>query len=80
MQVNNAYIYSSPQFRKPGKISFVALNRIREFNSQLTAVQELDVSGRLRAEFARTRAARDAAADPPKFIVQAGMIELAPNL
>jgi len=60
-QVNNAFTYNSPQLRNPGDFSFVALNGIREYNMQLTAVQELDLSGRLRAELARAHADRDAA-------------------
>jgi outer membrane protein len=62
VQVNNTFIYNSPQLGNPGEFSFVALNGIREYNSQLIAVQDLDVSGRLRAELARARADRDAAA------------------
>jgi outer membrane protein len=60
-QINNTYTYNSPQLRNPDEFSFVALNGIREYNMQLTAVQELDISGRLRAELARARADRDAA-------------------
>jgi len=62
VQVNNTYTYNSPQLHNPGEISFIAFNGICEYNSQLTAVQELDISGRLRAELARARADRDAAA------------------
>jgi outer membrane protein TolC len=51
VQLNNAFTYNSPQLGDPGEFSFVALNGIREYNSQLSAVQELDVSGRLRADW-----------------------------
>ena len=60
-RMNNAFTYNSPQLNNPDEISFVALNGIREYNLQLTAVQDLDVSGRLRAGLARARADRDAA-------------------
>jgi outer membrane protein len=59
--LNNAYTYNSPQLHNPDEFSFIALNGIREYNTQLTAIQELDISGRLRAELARARADRDAA-------------------
>jgi outer membrane protein TolC len=61
-QINNAFTYNSPQLHNREEFSFVALNGIREYNMQLTAVQDLDVSGKLRAELARARADRDAAA------------------
>jgi outer membrane protein len=60
-QLNNAFAYNSPHLRNPGEFSFIALNGIREYNMQLTAIQELDFSGRLRAELERARADRDAA-------------------
>jgi outer membrane protein TolC len=58
---NNIWTYNSPL---PGtdQFSFVALNGIREYFSQFTVVQDVDLSGRLRAELARARAQRDAAA------------------
>ncbi len=59
---NNAYTYNSPLQRNPSEFSFVALNGIREYNTQLTAVQELDTSGRIRADLQRARAEQDAAA------------------
>ena len=61
-RMNNTFTYNSPQLRNREEFSFVALNGIREYNLQLTAVEELDVSGRLRAGLARARADRDAAA------------------
>jgi outer membrane protein TolC len=61
VQLNNAYTYNSPQLHNPEEFSFVALNGIREYNTQLTAVEELDIFGRLRAQLARARADRDAA-------------------
>lgn len=61
-QINNAFTYNSPLRYDPDQFSFTALNGIREYTIQLTAVQELDISGKLRAELARARADRDAAA------------------
>jgi outer membrane protein TolC len=61
-QLNNAYTYNSPRLHNPDEFSFVALSGIHEYNTQLTVVQNLDISGRLRAELSRARADRDAAA------------------
>ena len=60
-QINNAFTYNSPLLHDREQFSFVALNGIREYNFQLTAIEELDVSGKLRAELERARADRDAA-------------------
>jgi outer membrane protein len=62
MHYGNGYTYNSPRRDSRDEFSFVALNGIREYTSQLTAVQELDTSGRVRAALARARADRDAAA------------------
>jgi outer membrane protein len=61
-ELNNTYTYNSPLKRNPEEASFISLDGFREYNTQLTAVQELDISGKLRAELARARADRDAAA------------------
>ena len=59
--LNNTYTYNSPLKHNPEEASFISLDGFREYNTQLTAVQELDISGKLRAELARARADRDAA-------------------
>jgi outer membrane protein TolC len=61
VHLGTGYTYNSPALRNREEFSFVALNGIREYVGQLTAVQELDTSGRLRAALARARADRDAA-------------------
>jgi len=43
-------------------MSFAALNGVREFSALLNIFQEIDTSGRLRAEYARARAGQDTAA------------------
>jgi len=60
VHVNNGFTYNSPLVRG-GDFSFVALNGIREYVSQLTTLQELDISGKLRSELERAHADRDAA-------------------
>ena len=62
VRLGNGYTYNSPLLRSREEFSFIALNGIREYVSQLTAVTELDTSGRVRAALARARADRDAAA------------------
>jgi len=62
VRLGNGYTYNSPLLRSREEFSFIALNGIREYVSQLTAVTELDTSGRVRAGLARARADRDAAA------------------
>lgn len=59
-RVDGAFTYNSPLRDSPDVPSHVALNGIREYGALLTAVQELDLSGRLRAASARARADRDA--------------------
>jgi len=61
VHLGTGYTYNSPALRSREEFSFIALNGIREYVGQLTAVQELDTSGRLRAALARARADRDAA-------------------
>jgi outer membrane protein TolC len=60
-QLNNAFTYNSPRLDNPEEVSFVSMDGIRVYDSQLTVTQNLDISGRLRAELARARADRDAA-------------------
>jgi len=62
VQLNMAYTYNSPLRYNSDVFSFVALNGIHEYNTQLTVVQSLDTSGRLRAELSRAHADQDAAA------------------
>ena len=54
--VNSAYIYNSPSLREPSVPSFIPLNAIREFAALATVFQEIDTSGRIRAEYSRARA------------------------
>ncbi len=61
-ELRNGLIYNSPLLDDRSQFSFIPLNAIREYSFALTAVQEFDTSGRLRAELARARAGRDAAA------------------
>jgi outer membrane protein TolC len=56
-----AYTYNSPLRTNSAVQSFVALNGVREYSFLLTASQELDISGRLRANLARARAEREVA-------------------
>jgi outer membrane protein TolC len=60
-RLNNGFSYNSPRLNNPEAVSFVSMDGIRVYDSQLTVVQSLDISGRLRAELARARADRDAA-------------------
>ncbi len=57
----NGIIYNSPLLYNREAFSFLPLNGIREYSSLVTVNQELDVSGRLRAEFSRAKAIQDAA-------------------
>ncbi len=52
----NSFIYNSPSRINPGEFSFLGLNGIREYISQPAINQELDVSGRLRAQLQAGRA------------------------
>jgi outer membrane protein TolC len=60
-QFDAAYTYNSVLRGGSPLQSFVALNGVREYQFLLTASQEIDFSGRLRADVARARAERDAA-------------------
>jgi outer membrane protein len=54
--VNNAYIYNSPSLLDRNTVSFIPLNAIREFAALATVFQEIDTSGRVRAEYSRAKA------------------------
>jgi outer membrane protein TolC len=54
-QVHNLFTYNSPLLYDPQAFSFVALNGVREYSSLLTATQEVDISGRLRAALLAVR-------------------------
>ena len=58
---NLSYIYSSPSQQDRSAISFVAANGLREFVGLAGIFQEIDTSGRIRAEYARAKAGQDAA-------------------
>jgi outer membrane protein len=60
-QFDAGFTYNSPLQSDTSVQSYVALNGVREHSYLLTALQEIDTSGRLRAELARARAERDAA-------------------
>jgi len=60
--VTSGYTYNSPWQQDRSMTSFVALNGIREFVGLAAVFQEIDTSGRLRAEYARAKAQQDAAA------------------
>jgi outer membrane protein len=60
-QFDAAYTYNSVLRGGSPLQSFIALNGVREYQFILTASQEIDFSGRLRADVARARAEREAA-------------------
>jgi len=60
-QFDAGFVYNSPLQSNTSVQSYVALNGVREHSHLLTALQEIDTSGRLRAELTRARAERDAA-------------------
>jgi outer membrane protein len=59
--IQAGHTYNSPNRQDRTAFSFVALNGIREFVGLGQIFEEIDTSGRLRAEFARARAVREAA-------------------
>lgn len=59
--IQAAHTYNSPNRQDRSTFSFVALNGIREFVALGQLFAEIDTSGRLRAEYSRARASRDAA-------------------
>jgi outer membrane protein len=60
--IGPTYTYNSPSLIRPGDFSFAALNGVHELSALVTIFQEIDTSGRLRAEYARARADQDATA------------------
>lgn len=58
----NGFIYNSPLLYNREVFSYVPLNGIREYAALLSVNQEVDTSGRLRAELDRARAAEQASA------------------
>lgn len=54
--VTSSYTYNSPGQQDRGTMSFVALNGVRQFVGLASVFQEIDTSGRLRAEYGRARA------------------------
>lgn len=60
-EITSSYLYNSPSRLDRSTMSFVALNGVREFTALVNVIQEIDTSGRLRADLARARATQDAA-------------------
>lgn len=59
--LSSGYTYNSPNRFQRDSMSYVSFNGIREFVGLATIFQEIDVSGRLRAEYALARAQQSAA-------------------
>jgi outer membrane protein len=57
----NGFTYNSPLLNSRSDFSFLPLNGIREYSSLFSVNQELDTSGRLRAELARARIGQEIA-------------------
>lgn len=55
------HVHNSPLARDPSTFSFIRSNTLREFAALVTVVQEIDTSGRVRAEYQRARASQNAA-------------------
>lgn len=55
-------VYTSPSQQDRATFSFVSANGIREYVGLASIFQEIDTSGRVRAEYARAKAGQDAAA------------------
>jgi outer membrane protein TolC len=62
LQSNIDFNYNSPLINSRGVPSYVALNGVREYVFNVQATEEVDTSGRLRAEVRRARADHDIAA------------------
>lgn len=60
--ITSGYAYNSPSRADRSVQSFVALNGAREFTALANIFQEIDTSGRLRADYARARAGQQVAA------------------
>lgn len=59
--LNVDHSYNSPLSNAPGTPTFLPSDAVRQFSTLATVVQSVDVSGRLRAEYARARANQDIA-------------------
>lgn len=59
--IGSLFGYNSPLSRDRSTFSYVAANGIREYSSLASIGLELDTSGRLRAQYARSKADQDAA-------------------
>ncbi len=57
----SGFTYNSPLLNDRSTFSFLPLNGIREYSTLFTVTQDVDTSGRLRADLSRARAAREAA-------------------
>ncbi|MBO0859011.1 MAG: TolC family protein [Chloracidobacterium sp.] len=55
-EIQNGFTYASPHLNDPSTFSFIALNGVREYNMLGVITQEIDTSGKLRAEMGRARA------------------------
>lgn len=60
-EVTSSYTYNSPHRLDRSIMSFAALNGVREFTALGNVIQEIDTSGRLRADLARARASQEGA-------------------
>lgn len=61
-QLVNGFTYNSPLLNNRETFSFIPLNAIREYASLFSVNQELDTSGRLRADMTRARVTQEIAA------------------
>lgn len=59
--ISSSYQYNSPHLLDRSVMSFVALNGVREFTALVSVIQEIDTSGRLRADLSRAGAQQEAA-------------------
>lgn len=60
-EVQSAFVYNSPRLDDPSTFSFVSLNGIRQYTALGVVTQEVDTSGKLRAELQRARASQQSA-------------------
>lgn len=60
-EILSGFVYNSPRIGDPTTFSFVPLNGIRQYTALGTITQEIDTSGRLRAELQRARASQQVA-------------------
>lgn len=59
--LNVDHLYNSPLSDTPGTPTFLPSDAVRQLSTLATVVESVDVSGRLRAEYARARADQDIA-------------------